>query len=86
MQAVGLEVGLGAQHLGDLLLRPRRDGLVSLELRNTRLIRSRDVVVRSVLVGHGESFGRHHRQRMPILLRSLAAYSQWMSGKVLNER
>lgn len=46
MPAVVLEVGLGVQHVGDLLLRPRRDGLVSLELGNTRLIRSRDVVVR----------------------------------------
>lgn len=60
------EVGLGAQDVGDLLFRPWRDSLVSLEFRNARLICSRDVVVRSVLVGHGESFGRYHRQRMPI--------------------
>lgn len=65
MRAVVLEVGLGAKHVGEFLLRPRRDILVGLELWNARLIRSRDVVVRNVLVGHGEPFGRHHRQRMP---------------------
>lgn len=71
MPAVSLEVGLGAQHVGDLILRPRWDGLVSLELSNTRLIRSRAVVVRNVLVGHGESFGWHHRQGMPIPTRAV---------------
>lgn len=64
---VVFEVGLGAEQVGDRFFRPRRDGLVRLELRNARLIRSRDVVVRSVLVGHGEFFRRHHRQRMPIV-------------------
>lgn len=66
MLAVAFEVGLGAEHVGDFLFRPRWDGLVGLELRNARLVRSRNVVVRCVLAGHGESFGRHHRQRMPI--------------------
>ena len=50
MPAVVLEIGLGAQHVGDLLLRPWRDSFINFELGNARLIGSRDVVVRVVLV------------------------------------
>ncbi|MDN8549092.1 hypothetical protein PUW81_008225, partial [Microbacterium sp. NM3R9] len=52
------EVGFSAQNVGYLFFRPWRDGFISLELRNARLIGSRDVVVRSVVVRHGGSFGR----------------------------
>lgn len=58
MPAVVVEVGLGAQHVGDLLFGTWRNRLVSLELRNGRLVRSGDVAVRGALVVHGESFGR----------------------------
>ncbi len=84
-----IEVGLGAHNVGDLLLWPRRNGFVSLELRNARLTRCWDVVVRSFLVGHGESFGRHHRQRMPILgdinqVSSLVAWSCLRDGTLMH--
>jgi hypothetical protein len=56
--AVVLDIGLGAQTIGDLLLRSRSHGLVVLELRDARLTRRRDMWLMSVLIviGHRESF------------------------------
>ena len=64
MPALALEVGLGSHHVSDLLFRPWWGRLVSLEFRNARFVRGRDVVIRSALSRHSESFGRYHRQRM----------------------
>lgn len=60
MLAVIREIRLGTQHVGDLLLRARRDGLVVLELGDRGFVRSGDVVVvfEAGVVGHGESFLR----------------------------
>ena len=67
MPAVILEVRLRPQNVGYLLLRAWRDGLVSLELGDGRLVRTRNVVVDGalVVVRHGEPFDRQHPQRMP---------------------
>ena len=46
--AVVLDVWFRPQEVGDLLLRARRNGLVDLELRDGRLIRAGNVLLRGV--------------------------------------
>jgi len=46
--AVVLDIGRGAGDIRDLLLRPWRDGLIELELRNGSLIRTGDALVGGV--------------------------------------
>lgn len=54
-----VDIGLGSQGVGDLLLRTRRNGLVCFQLGDAVLVGAGDVVVRGVRVwGHGGSFGR----------------------------
>jgi len=48
--AVVGDVGFRTQHVGDLFLGTRRDGLVDLELGHARLIRPGNVRVRGMLV------------------------------------
>lgn len=61
--AVG-EVWLRTRHVGNLLLRSRRDRLVIFELRKAHLVRRRDVVITGAF-GNGATTARRSCGRYP---------------------